>query len=58
MRIGGIASGMDTDTLIKDLMNANRLPLNKITQKKSYLEWQVNDYRAASIDAFNASKFV
>jgi len=56
MRIGGIASGMDTDTLIKDLMKANRLPLDKITQKKAYLEWQVNDYRAVNRQLFDFSQ--
>lgn len=56
MRIGGIASGMDTDTLIKDLMNANRIPLNKITQKKAYVEWQVNDYRAVNRQLFDFSQ--
>lgn len=56
MRIGGLASGMDTDTLIKDLMKANRIPLDKITQKKSYLEWQVNDYRAVNRQLFDFSQ--
>lgn len=46
MRIGGMASGMDTDTIIRDLMKANRIPLEKVTQKKSYLEYQLNDYRS------------
>ncbi|WP_342512972.1 flagellar filament capping protein FliD [Sporosarcina sp. FSL K6-1522] len=46
MRIGGIASGMDIDSIIKDLMKANRIPLDKTIQKKQYLEWQLNDYRS------------
>ena len=46
MRIGGLASGMDTEGMIKELMNAQRIPLDKITQKKQYLEWQLDDYRA------------
>lgn len=46
MRIGGLASGMDTETIIKDLMKAERLPLDKITQKKQYTEWQLEDYRS------------
>lgn len=45
MRIGGLASGMDTDTIISDLMKAERIPLDKMTQKKQYLEWQRDDYR-------------
>jgi flagellar capping protein FliD len=45
MRIGGLASGMDTDQIIKDLMKAERIPLDKMEQKKQYLEWQRDDYR-------------
>jgi flagellar hook-associated protein 2 len=45
MRIGGLASGMDIDQLVKDLMKAERMPLDKLTQRKQYLEWQRDDYR-------------
>ncbi|MBD2868417.1 flagellar filament capping protein FliD [Paenibacillus arenilitoris] len=45
MRISGLASGLDTDTIIKDLMNAQRIPLDKMTQKKQLLEWKRDDYR-------------
>jgi flagellar hook-associated protein 2 len=46
MRIGGLASGMDIDTLVKDLMKAERIPLDKLSQKKTILEWQRDDYRS------------
>ncbi|MGS2778864.1 flagellar filament capping protein FliD [Robertmurraya sp. GLU-23] len=46
VRIGGLASGMDTDTIIKDLMKAERIPFDKLKQKKQILEWQRDDYRA------------
>ena len=45
-RISGLASGMDTDSLVKKLMDAERIPLNKFKQKKQTLEWQRDDYRA------------
>lgn len=45
MRIGGLASGMDIDQLVGDLMKAERMPLDKLTQKKQYMEWQRDDYR-------------
>ncbi|WP_165967169.1 flagellar hook-associated protein 2 [Jeotgalibacillus sp. S-D1] len=45
MRIGGLASGIDTDSIIKNLMAANRLPLDKLTQQKQFIEWQRDDYR-------------
>lgn len=48
MRIGGLASGIDTDSIIRDMMQANRIPLNKITQKKQYMEWQIDSYRAVN----------
>ena len=56
MRIGGMASGMDTETMINDMMTANRIPLDKITQKKQYMEWQVNDYRTVNRQLFDFSK--
>lgn len=46
MRIGGLASGMDIDQIVKDLMKAERMPLDKLKQKKQTLEWQRDDYRA------------
>jgi len=45
LRIGGLASGMDIDSLVEQLMTAERIPLDKITQKKTYTEWQRDDYR-------------
>lgn len=44
-RIGGLASGMDIDSLVEQLMTAERVPLDKINQKKTYTEWQRDDYR-------------
>lgn len=46
MRIGGLASGMDIDSLVADLMKAERMPLDQLKQKKQILEWQRDDYRA------------
>ncbi|RZT21592.1 flagellar hook-associated protein 2 [Fictibacillus sp. BK138] len=46
MRIGGLASGMDIDTLVGDLMRAERIPLDKLSQRKTTLEWQRDDYRS------------
>ncbi|MFC7321889.1 flagellar hook-associated protein 2 [Halobacillus campisalis] len=45
MRIGGLASGIDTDSIIRDLMEAERMPLNKMEQEKTKLEWQRDEYR-------------
>lgn len=45
MRIGGLASGMDIDTIVSDLMKAERIPLDKLAQKKQITEWQRDQYR-------------
>lgn len=47
-RIGGLASGMDIDVLVKKLMNAERAPLNKLYQKKQTYEWQRDAYRGVN----------
>ncbi|MFF2483652.1 flagellar filament capping protein FliD [Paenibacillus sp. NPDC058071] len=44
MRITGMSSGLDTEKMIKDLMKAERMPINKLLQKKQSLEWKVESY--------------
>lgn len=44
-RITGLASGMDIEGMIKQLMDAERIPLNKMEQQKQLLEWQRDKYR-------------
>ncbi|MGG4406606.1 flagellar hook-associated protein 2 [Geobacillus stearothermophilus] len=46
LRISGLASGMDIDKIVSDLMKAERMPLDKLKQKKQLLEWQRDDYRS------------
>jgi len=46
MKISGLATGMDTESIINNLMKANRIPLDKITQKKQYMQWVLDDYRS------------
>ncbi|WP_431029195.1 flagellar filament capping protein FliD [Lysinibacillus sp. LZ02] len=48
MRIGGLASGMDIDELVKKLMSAEKAPLNKLYQKKTTYEWQRDAYRSVN----------
>ncbi|SFC24243.1 flagellar hook-associated protein 2 [Bacillus sp. OV322] len=45
VRISGLASGMDIDSMVKQLMTAERMPLDKLNQKKQTMEWQRDDYR-------------
>lgn len=53
MRIGGLASGMDINQLVKDLMNAERMPLNKLTQQRIWKEWQRDAYREVNLSLTN-----
>lgn len=45
MRIGGLASGMDIDQIVSDLMKAQRMKVDKLYQQKQVMEWQKSDYR-------------
>lgn len=45
MRIGGLASGIDTENIIKELMAAERIPLDKLEQNKTKMEWQRDAFR-------------
>lgn len=45
MRIGGLASGINTDEIIEKLMSAERMPLDRMEQDRTLLEWQRDGYR-------------
>lgn len=45
IRVGGLASGIDTDSVVKQLMSAQRIPLDKLNQNKQLLEWKRDSYR-------------
>ncbi|MFD1038878.1 flagellar hook-associated protein 2 [Virgibacillus byunsanensis] len=45
MRIGGLASGMDIDSLVGKLMEAERMPLQKMEQDQTKLTWQRDSFR-------------
>jgi len=49
MRIGGLASGMDIDKIVKDLMKAERMPMDKMFQRKQTIEWQRDEYRSVNL---------
>ncbi|MFP3324096.1 flagellar filament capping protein FliD [Planococcus sp. SIMBA_160] len=40
MRIGGLASGMDTDSIVKQMMQIQKMPMDKLVQQKTWTEWQ------------------
>ena len=63
MRIGGLASGMDIDTLVEKLMVAERMPMDKLDQQKQIYEWQRDAYRdvnkkMTTLDNYIADNFI
>lgn len=45
MRVGGLASGMDIESMVNKLMDAERIPLVKLEQDKMMLEWKRDAFR-------------
>lgn len=45
LRINGIMSGFDTETMIKDLMKAESSRVNKVKQERQYSLWQQEGFR-------------
>lgn len=45
IRFSGIASGMDTQSIVDSMMRAERMPLDRVKQQKQVLEWQRDDFR-------------
>lgn len=45
MRLTGFQSGLDINQMVTDLMKAQRMPMNKLTQQKQLLEWKRDEYR-------------
>lgn len=47
-RITGLASGMDTENMIKDLMKAESAKKVKVEKEKQYIEWEKEAYQDIS----------
>lgn len=45
IRFGGMASGMDTEGIVNQLMKTERLKMERLVQKKTYRSWQQEAYR-------------
>ncbi|MGO4110616.1 flagellar filament capping protein FliD [Paenibacillus sp. YAF4_2] len=45
LRVTGLASGIDYESMITKLMDAQRVPLDKLNQKKQINQWVQDDYR-------------
>ncbi|MFT9849582.1 flagellar filament capping protein FliD [Aneurinibacillus sp. REN35] len=55
-RLSGLMSGMDTESLVKQLMQAERMPVNKMKQQRQSLTWQSEMYRQWNTDIFTFRK--
>lgn len=44
-RISGLASGIDYETMIKDLMKVEKAPVDKLNQQKQIYQWQQEIFR-------------
>jgi len=53
LRISGIASGLDTETMVKDLMKAERVKLDKYTQNRQLMQWRQEQYNSINKDFAN-----
>jgi len=50
-RITGLgSSGLDIDTLVSQMMQAKRVPIDQMKQKMTYLSWQRDAYRDMNTD--------
>lgn len=53
MRVGGLASGMDTDAIVRDMMKIQKMPLDKLMQQKTWMEWQKDSFRDVNLSLSN-----
>ena len=44
MRIGGIASGMDTEQIVQDLMKVERMKVDRLFQQEQTIKWRQEAY--------------
>lgn len=45
IRIGGMATGMDTDSTVKTMMKPYTAKVDKVKQDRQYIQWQQDAYR-------------
>lgn len=45
LRFGGLATGLDTQTLVRDLMRAEQQRVDRLRQEKQVVRWRQEEYR-------------
>lgn len=53
IRLSGLNSGMDTDSMIKKIMDAEKLKLKKIDDKKVTLDWKKDKWKDLNTKLYN-----
>lgn len=48
LRLGGLITGMDTDSIVRDLMRIERTPLHNKIKEKQVWQWRQEDYRSVN----------
>lgn len=57
-RMFGLASGLDIDSMVSKLMQAEEIPLDQLKQQQQLLQWKQDDYRSmnsALLDLYNST---
>ena len=67
-RLTGLVSGLDTDSLVKQMILAQQTRLNKATQQKQLIEWQrtayssvvsrINSFQSKHLDVLNPNSIL
>jgi len=45
IRFSGLASGLDTESIVKQLMQVERMKVDRYYKQRQTLEWKREDYR-------------
>jgi len=53
IRLSGLASGMDTEAIIKELMSAQSIKKTKLENKKTKLEWKEDKWKELNTKLYN-----
>ena len=56
MRMTGLASGLDTESMVKELVSASSEKVNKIKQKKQDVEWKKEIWSGLNTKIYNFYK--
>lgn len=52
-RVTGLASGLDTESIVADLLAASKLKITEVEQKKQILEWKQQSYQEIATSLYN-----